>query len=278
MKRILVLLTAVACLASCANGASDALETANYIDTTNFLTLQIEAQLPTASDDVTASVREQLLDVLYRQIDVIDNFGEEQLLKRFEGDASKLATVVDYYGESLKEKLVPMIQTDATDRLQFTDDGFVPKWECAFSLKRVASTPAYWVFDSTNYLYLGGAHGGVSGVGFLTFNKKDGSLVEKFVDDSCTEALQPVIREGLCAYLSNDGQTVSDAMLNNYLFLDGDIIPLPSQAPYPTKEGLVFTYQQYEIAPYALGMPSFTVPYDKVKEFLTPEASAILAQ
>jgi hypothetical protein len=37
----------------------------------------------------------------------------------------------------------------------------------------------------------------------------------------------------------------------------------------------VFTYQQYEIASYAEGMPSFVVPYPDIEPFLTPEAKAL---
>jgi hypothetical protein len=37
----------------------------------------------------------------------------------------------------------------------------------------------------------------------------------------------------------------------------------------------VFVYQQYEIASYAVGMPSFTVAYDKLLPYLTPEARKV---
>ena len=59
--------------------------------------------------------------------------------------------------------------------------------------------------------------------------------------------------------------------------IDGDIIPLPSWNPYPDgKGGLVFTYQQYEIASYAEGMPSFTIPVKEVVAFLSEDARRLL--
>jgi len=64
-------------------------------------------------------------------------------------------------------------------------------------------------------------------------------------------------------------------MMEN-LFIDGDIIPFPAFSPYPSKDGLVFVYQQYEIASYAAGMPAFTLPYEVVEPYLTEEAKAIL--
>lgn len=38
---------------------------------------------------------------------------------------------------------------------------------------------------------------------------------------------------------------------------------------------MIFEYQQYEIAPYAAGMPSFKVHVNEVKPFLTPEARKV---
>ena len=35
--------------------------------------------------------------------------------------------------------------------------------------------------------------------------------------------------------------------------------PLPAFPPFLTKEGVVVMYQQYEIAPYAVGMPSCVI-------------------
>lgn len=46
-------------------------------------------------------------------------------------------------------------------------------------------------------------------------------------------------------------------------------LPKPVSDPYLTKEGVVFVYQQYEIAPYAAGSPKFTLPYSEVKKYMT---------
>ena len=47
---------------------------------------------------------------------------------------------------------------------------------------------------------------------------------------------------------------------------------MPATSPYFTADGIVFTYQQYEIAPYAAGQPSFTLSYKDVASYLTKEA------
>ena len=38
----------------------------------------------------------------------------------------------------------------------------------------------------------------------------------------------------------------------------------------------MFTYQQYEIASYAAGMPEFTIPFEDLFPYLTPEAKALV--
>ena len=57
---------------------------------------------------------------------------------------------------------------------------------------------------------------------------------------------------------------------------DVNHIPVPQFPPTFTKNGLVFLYQQYEIGPYAVGMPNFCIPYKKVLPYLTEEAAALV--
>ena len=51
-----------------------------------------------------------------------------------------------------------------------------------------------------------------------------------------------------------------------------DDIPLPEAAPLFTKDGVKLTYGQYEIAPYAAGMPSFVAPYAEIAPYLSRAA------
>ncbi len=75
-----------------------------------------------------------------------------------------------------------------------------------------------------------------------------------------------------------DTEVNDDEKLKDQLMSVDDInhIPLPSNPPIFTKQGLCFTYQQYEIASYAVGMINFNIPYDKIRPFLTPEAQALI--
>ena len=152
----------------------------------------------------------------------------------------------------------------------------MPGWEYEFNLLKDRETDKYVVFLSQDYVYLGGAHGGVTGRGGLTFGKKDGVLVDKMLDPACLDAIQPLLRKGLTKYFSDEDMEITQEELDNYLFLETGVVPFPAWTPYPSEEGLVFTYQQYEIAAYAAGMPEFTVPYADILPYLTPEAKALL--
>ena len=105
------------------------------------------------------------------------------------------------------------------------------------------------------------------------------------VDTARVKDLQPILRKGVLSYLNqqsgNESQTeneeqITDAQLNDYLFIENGIIPLPSSSPYLAKDGVHFIYQQYEIGPYVMGLVSFTVPLEKIKPYLTGEALKLL--
>ncbi|MBQ9713332.1 MAG: DUF3298 domain-containing protein, partial [Bacteroidales bacterium] len=151
-----------------------------------------------------------------------------------------------------------------------------PAWEYDYSFKKIDESDRYVVFYSQYYIYQGGAHGGITGAGGLTFDKKDGHLVETFFDSSSTSEMQPVLIKGLIQYYKDMDIEMSQEDLLSSLHIENGIIPLPVWQPYPTKDGLLFIYQQYEIASYAEGMPSFVLPFAEVAPYLTPDAKAVL--
>ena len=59
------------------------------------------------------------------------------------------------------------------------------------------------------------------------------------------------------------------------LFFENGVIPLPGNGLYLSPEGVVFSYGQYEIGAYAVGMPTFTVAYEKIGKYLSPEARSL---
>ena len=264
-------------------------KTYSYEDSTAHARMKFAAELPTGTDAVSKAIREKLMDLIDDQLGHIVSYEGERQFDAYAGDRSDTEAFLKYYfGKSL-DILARDSDKDARDReLYMAEDtemdeqekaeilSRMPGWEYEFGLTKEDDTPRYVVFHSQDYVYMGGAHGGVTGAGSLTFDKKNGLLIEEFLNEDCVEDIQPLIREGLVGYFATDDGSVTEENLNEFLLLDDDLIPLPVWQPFPSEEGLVFTYQQYEIAPYAAGMPSFVIPVEKLAPYLTEEAGRLL--
>ena len=295
MKRILVAgLCAAALLfaASCqGTKAPLATKTFEYTDTTDHASLTFLAELPTAKRGAGAAIREDLLKVVVDgQLGSMFQYESGRSFPAYEGDMRDLKAVMDYYWEESlalidsyseedarmrEEAIMESEEMDEEEKAIMIADA--PGWEYDFQLTMDEDNPRYVVFSSEDYVYMGGAHGGVTGKGSLTFDKKTGRRIEHVIDPDCTEAIQPLLEKGLCSYFVEGGEEVSPQELREWLFIEeGGDIPLPVWEPFPSEEGIVFTYQQYEIAAYAFGMPNFVVPFDEIRPFLTPEAVALL--
>ena len=246
--------------------------------------LSIEAELPVAATEGTAVMRQTLVDMMDRALTSIDPGEERRAFARFDGDINDTKALGAYYGEKAFAEITAKSQADVDERtadIQSNDNlteeekqhalQELPGWEFELKLEKAYETDRIVVFDSFDYIYLGGAHGGVGGDGALTFDKESGMRIRDFFVPGAAAQMQDLLRQGLEAYFAeaSDG---TEYNLDDFLHLDGDLIPLPQWAPKPTEEGLVLTYQQYEIAAYAAGMPSFTLSYEEAAPFLLPEA------
>ena len=109
----------------------------------------------------------------------------------------------------------------------------------------------------SDYEYLYGAHGSYVYVG-ATFNKQTGHRYDSDLFDKYDKQKQEeLIKNGLKQYF----EVSSDEELFDLLTLDDNKIPFPSNL-YVTDKGIVASYQVYEIGCYAMGMPSFLIPFE----------------
>lgn len=158
-------------------------------------------------------------------------------------------------------------------------------------------TATYVTYMSNGEGFTGGAHGWAMSTG-MTFSKIDGQAVgyqqvydekhetwhvknQRLFKDTKSARFRALLKEGLRSYFDSfeEGTKTSDAELQDQLQgTEIDNLPLPQYPPYFTKDGLLFSYQQYEITCYALGMPSFVISYDKILSFLTDEAKALVSE
>lgn len=138
-------------------------------------------------------------------------------------------------------------------------------------IRKIYETDKFVTYEASSYSFLGGAHGGATLEG-ATFRKTDGRKFgyDMFLSEYRYTKVQELIKAGLKQYF----KVKTDNNLKDHFLDERDfyMIPLPQAIPYFTKDGIKFIYAQYEISCYADGMPTITVPYDKIKDCLTVPA------
>jgi len=270
----------VLALAGCNNSVKN-LKTRTYTfdDSSKYADLTLRAELPVSTRGTAGKIREGLIEIMDGQLGFIGSYQGERLIEPFDGNRRDNAAIVDYYRRKALELLDSEAAEDYDYRATYLSQEELedfPRWEYDFCLDKQYETDRYVVFNSTDYVYLGGAHGGVTGQGSPTFDKKDGSLVKDFLREDAREPMQKILLGGLLEYFADNEGMVTEENIFDYLFVDNRSIPYPEWAPHPAADGLCFVYQQYEIAAYAMGMPSFTIPYDTIRPYLTPQALDLL--
>lgn len=216
-----------------------------------------------------------------------DPFGEgKPEVKLFEDGQKVVEATVNRQYQKLSEEWKEMRKEGYEGDMSFGSDVHVSK---------LVETDLYITYMSNAEGFMGGAHGYAIATG-QTFRKSDGKRIGYTTEyDQATETfhqkdqtlfsdpqspkLFALIKEGVRSYFAEfETDVKTDEALKDMLIGVEDInrIPLPSAAPYFTKEGLSFVYQQYEIAPYAAGMVSFNISYAKIRPFLTKDASALV--
>ena len=149
-------------------------------------------------------------------------------------------------------------------------------FERSLKVYRTYETDRLVTFNVQQYQFSGGAHGGTLCFG-LTFRKPDGrrmsmNTLGNLVGDEEWSNLQ---KEGLKEYFEVDtDEELQDCLLDVETYM----IPAPEYEPYFSEKGMEFVYQQYEIAPYAAGLPSYTIPYDRLRKYLNVTGRRLLGE
>lgn len=169
--------------------------------------------------------------------------------------------VITYYGEKRVREVEEYLK-------QFNESPSINGSCWYLQIKKNYETMQLVSYTSEVYEYAGGAHGSESLIGAM-FRKSDG---RRFGWDIFTEQGKEKLR-----------QIISDELKNKYFKAKSDEdfyemlfnvnaqseFPLPQTNPIFKRNGILFIYQQYEIAPYAAGMPQCEIPYDKVINLCT---------
>lgn len=239
----------------------------------------ISVDYPTEPNELSKNIRAILNEELANLYLGSMNGDEIEKQESYKGDLANGNLVIEKYCKDnfayLKSQMKDLKEADPRANANMSYD---------IRLNKEAETDSYVTYHCLSYAYLAGAHGSTFERSF-NIVKATGKKLSQVVDTARVKDLQPILRKGVLSYLNlqsgNESQTeneeqITDAQLNDYLFIENGIIPLPSSSPYLAKDGVHFIYQQYEIGPYVMGLVSFTVPLEKIKPYLTGEALKLL--
>lgn len=143
----------------------------------------------------------------------------------------------------------------------------IPEWNYVYDVevRKLADEKAYVTYLYTCYEFLGGAHGMTTVTG-QTFRKIDGRRIDHVLRNTESEAFQTLLKDGLKRYwnLKTDNDLAAHLLNQDAIYQ----LPLPQCPPLFTADGMRFIYGQYEIAPYAAGTPTFTIPYKDIEPYM----------
>lgn len=154
----------------------------------------------------------------------------------------------------------------------FEKEGFNISYDYAFEFEEEYLTDKFVTYTADIYTYKGGAHGNSLEVGSV-YGLKDGIQYGwDLLEEASLPAVLELVKKGLLDYFdAEEGQAIDE-----FIFGNSGEMALPVSAPYFTEDGVKFIYQQYEIAPYAAGKPSCTIPYKDMMNYLSPAGKALL--
>ncbi len=242
------LLTVISVASCCGNKAvantSITVDSVKYEKNDKAVELSIVADYPTLA---SASLKT-----------AISEYISEELGGTYMGSLESGDSIVAFYGKTLHDSL-----------LKEHEECGIPVSFCSMmAVRKTYETENYVTYTAENYMYQGGAHGSTTLSG-ITFRKTDGRRFGyEMLRNTESEAFHALLRDGVKEYFQMQGMNgdLKDVLMG----VDNiDYMPLPVTEPYLTDRGMMFVYQQYEIAPYAAGMPSFVIPFNKIKPYLT---------
>ena len=272
MKKFLAFgVAAMLVLAASCTGDAPGLKTEKYAGepSADHASLGLYVELPKATTEGAAVMRQTLVDVMDKALSNIDDYGAKRFYPRFEGDINDSKALFSYYEQHTLEELAALSEAVCELGEERTD------WGLEFKIEKTWETDRIAVFDSRSVVYAGGAHGGVIGAGPMTFDKQSGMRIRDFFAPGAEKEMQSLLRDGMLEYFKESIAAVGSE-LDDYLDLKDGLIPLPKWDPRPCADGLVFTYQHYEVASYGDGMPEFILAYEDVAPYLLPEAKTDL--
>lgn len=170
-------------------------------------------------------------------------------------------------GSYVKKQAEKMLQIDTGELKEILDNyeaegEYQPNYAREVIVRKVYEDSLFVTMQYTCYQYFAGAHGSYVVVG-ETFSKEDGHRMRwELLSAYSDKELRNEIKNGIKKYfeVKTDEELCENLMVDpdesEALSMVRDAFPMPNTYPCLMSEGVVIMYQQYEIAPYAAGLPS----------------------
>lgn len=176
--------------------------------------------------------------------------------------------------QTIGEEYIDTINTNIANLKAQGYEDFMPS-EYTWRIAPVHFTNQYVTYTDTAYAYQGGAHGSTL-FDAATFSLADG---KQWGYDMFNANKMDDLRRMVIDALAKQYFKVSDsAEMAPMLLMPIDSLTLPSCPPYLTADGVAFTYQQYEIAPYSEGMPTCVLTMFDVHNLLNADFAKTISE
>lgn len=236
MKRIFALAAAAAALVACNN-----FRTGQYMD------------------DLVLPLAEERPDSLFFSIDleyVVKGMPKEAM-EQVNGAIITQAFDVEEPGASLEEAALRYREALIDEYLDQADFS----WEDSIEGLFTGDWKQWKNYQLSYYNFRGGAHG-IQTVSQLVFDRKTGHLLTEtdLFADGYLPGITPLLRQAVQSSLEQEAPELLE------------LVDLDSVAPNGnfsvSKDGVEWVFQPYEVGPYALGLVTATVPWDKLQPYL----------
>jgi hypothetical protein len=196
--------------------------------------------------------------------------GEAQCLQITDADHPELKAAVDEYFEGVVKNfntgIDDMNEQAKQQNEEFGDPEYTVKYSNSISIDIKRCDNQVLSFILNNYTFMGGAHGGGSYTG-VNFDVATGKQIT--LDDlGDAESIRQTSKQYILDTIANSseearGNLYTDDIID-YKEVIEELFSNGNQPDYYLDTvGITFVFQQYDIAPYAAGMISVTVPYSQ---------------
>lgn len=136
-------------------------------------------------------------------------------------------------------------------------------WVNLDSVTIITNSPVVACLKSNHYSFTGGAHGNPS-VTYVNFESPAGNRLsfESIASDNASiEKLEEI---NIQQFRKSKNIAANTTIEGAGYFVNGNKLPLPSSFAI-TKDGLLMSYNYYEVACYADGVTEYLIPFDDLK-------------